>query len=89
MEKYRILSDFFAVPGLFCLFLGLLRWLSAQGAFRGFGYVMKNALSLLTFRARKPYEPKETKKTGYAGLLIAGAVFLSVGSVFAGLFYSN
>lgn len=87
MEKYRILSDIFAVPGLFCLFLGALRWLAGQGAFRGVGYVAKNALRLLTFQQVKPYQPKETKKTGSAGLLVVGVIFVAVAGVFAGMYY--
>lgn len=87
MEKYRILSDFFAVPGLLCLFLGILRWLAGQGAFQGFRYVLKNALCLLTFREREPYEPKECKKTGVAGLLAVGGICVVIAGAFAGLYY--
>lgn len=85
-EIYRIISDFFAVPGLFCLFFGALRWMAGQGAFQGIGYVLKNALRLLTFQQAKPYEPKETKKTSYAGLFVAGAVCVALGCLFAGLY---
>ena len=88
-ELYRILSDFFAVPGLFCLFFGALRWLAGQGVFQGVSYLLKNALCLLTFRERKPYAPQEIKKNGNAVLFILGFAFLAVGSVFAGLFYMN
>ena len=87
MEKYRILSDVFAVPGLLCLFLGLLRWMAGQGAYRGLSYVVRNALCLLTFRERKPYKPKETKKTGNAGLFLVGGAFLSAAAFFAGLYF--
>ena len=87
MEKYRVLSDFFAVPGLLCLFFGGLRWLSGQGAFQGISYVLKNALCLLTFRERAPYRPKETEKSGIGQLLTTGAVLLAAAGVFAGLYY--
>ena len=87
MEKFRILSDIFAVPGLFCLFFGGLRWLAGQGAFRGLGYILENALRLLTFQQAKPYQPKETKKTGVAGLLITGVVCIVISGLFAGLYY--
>ena len=87
MEKYRVLSDIFAVPGLFCLFFGALRWLAGQGAFQGVSYLLQNAFCLLTFRQRKPYEPKEIKKNGFAVLLIAGAILITVSGIFAGLYY--
>ena len=87
MEKYRILSDFFAVPGLLCLFLGALRWLAGQGAFQGVSYVLKNVLCLLTFREREPYRPAKTKKNGFAVLLGVGGVFLGIAGIFTGLYY--
>ena len=87
MEKYRILSDFFAVPGLLCLFFGALRWLSGQGAFQGVSYLLKNALCLLTFRERAPYEQKESRGRASRPLLIAGVILLGVSGLFAGLFY--
>ena len=86
MDKYRILSDFFAVPGLFCLFFGALRWMAGQGAFRGVGYILENALRLLTFQQAKPYAPKAKKQSGYAALLIAGAILLTAAGIFAGLY---
>jgi len=101
MEKYRILSDVFAVPGLVCLFLGSLRWLANRGAFGGVGYVLKNALRLLTFQQAKPYAPqqREMQDGDCRGgdsppvgretrpLLIAGTICTIVASVFAGLYY--
>ena len=87
MEKYRVLSDFFAIPGLFCLFLGTLRWLAGVGAFAGIGYVLGNALRLLTFQPRKAYDPRKRKTTGCGILFITGAVCLAAAGFFAGLFY--
>ena len=86
-ELYRVVSDCFAVPGLFCLFFGALRWLAGQGAFRGLSYIVKNAICLLTFRERKPYAPTKTKGSGSAGLLVAGTIFLAFAGVFTGLYY--
>ena len=87
-ELYRVLSDFFAVPGLFCLFLGTLWWLAGQGAFRGVGYVVKNALRLLTFQQAKPYEPKEDKGRATCPLLITGAICVVIAGLFAWLYHS-
>ena len=87
MEKYRILSDFFAVPGLFCLFFGALGWLASRGTFQGIGYVLKNALRLLTFQPVKRYEPKENKGREIRPLLIAGVVLIAIASLFSCLYY--
>ena len=87
MENYRIISDLFAVPGLICLFWGALRWLSAQGAFRGVGYVAKNTLRLLTFRPSKPYAPKENRGRATRPLLLAGIIYLAIAGLFAMLYY--
>ena len=87
MEKYRVLSDIFAVPGLFCLFLGILRWLAGQGAFRGVGYILGNALRLLTFQQAKPYRPKENKGRETRPLLLTGTRCVALAGIFAGLYY--
>ena len=101
MEKYRILSDVFAVPGLFCLFFGALRYLANQGTFHGLNYILRNALRLLTFQQAKPYAPQQREMqdgdcrggdsppVGRATrpLLIAGTICTIVASVFAGLYH--
>ena len=87
MEKYRILSDIFAVPGLLCLFLGALRWMAGHGAFQGVSYVLKNAFCLLTFRERMPYEQKENRRRTSRPLLVASVIFLAVSGIFTGLYY--
>ena len=86
-ELYRTISDCFAVPGLLCLFLGALRWMTGQGAFHGLSYILKNAMCLLTFQERKPYEPAKAKQNGSAVLLLTGMVLLAAAGVFAGLYY--
>ena len=86
-ELYRILSDFFAVPGLLCLFWGVLRWLASEGAFQGVSYLLKNALCLLTFRDRKPYQQTENRRRTSRPLLVASVIFLAVSGIFTGLYY--
>jgi len=86
MEKYRILSDIFAIPGLFCLLFGGLRWLANRGAFRGIGYIMTNAFRLLTFQTVKPYEPKESRGRATRPLLLAGVICIAIAGLFAGLY---
>ena len=87
MEKYRIISDIFAVLGFFCLFVGALRWMAGEGAYQGVRYLLKNALCLLTFRERIPYQPAKIKKNSFAVLLILGFCFLAIAGVFAGFYY--
>ena len=87
MEKYRILSDVFAVPGLFCLFFGALRYLANQATFHGLNYILKNALRLLTLQQAKVYAPKERKQNGSAVLLLIGALLLTAAGIFAGLYH--
>lgn len=86
-EVYRVISDIFAVPGLFCLFWGALRWMAGEGALQGLHYLLENALCLLTFRERKPYKSIKIKKNGFAVLLVIGGIFLAVSGVFVGLYY--
>ena len=87
MENYRMISDLFAVPGLFCLFFGALRYLANQGTFHGLNYILRNALRLLTFQQAKAYAPKERKQNGSAVLLLIGALLLAVAGIFAGLYH--
>ena len=86
-ELYRIISDIFTVPGLFCLFIGGLLWLSGKGAFDGVGYVLGNALRLLTFQPRRAYAPRKKKTAGCGFLFVTGAVCLAAAGVFTVLFY--
>ena len=96
LDVYRIISDGFTIPGLMCIFAGLLTWLSGEGAFLGISYVMKNLFqSLLFFGRRGPVEKygdyvesqKEKKTTGYSFLFVVGAVCLGISGIMIALFY--
>ena len=88
-DVYRTLSDGFTVPGLMCIFAGLLSWLSGEGAFDGVGYVLGNAARLLLFQGRRTYQEarREKKSTGCGFLFVTGAVCLAAAGVFTVLFY--
>ena len=95
VDLYRTLSDAFTVPGLLCVFFGLIIWLSNEGAFNGVGYVMKYAVQSLIFLGRRgtvekygDYVEKQQKKKskGYSFLFVVGGVFLAVSVVFVILY---
>ena len=46
VDLYRTVSDSFMVPGMVCVFSGLVTWLSNEGAFNGIGYVMPQRITL-------------------------------------------
>lgn len=94
-DRLRILCDAFTVPGLLCLFSGLLIWLGNEGSFDGVGYVVSYAFhaflpgSLNKRESYKDYlERKKGKKpVGFSFLLITGAVFTAIAMVFLMLFH--
>ena len=97
VDLYRTLSDAFTVPGLLCIFFGLIFWLANEGAFNGIGYVLRYAVQSLIFLGRrgavekyKDYvEKQEKKKTkGYSFLFVIGAVCIVISLVFI-LLYSK
>ena len=96
VDLYRTVSDSFMVPGMVCVFSGLVTWLSNEGAFNGIGYVMKRVYeSIMFFGRRGPVETygdyvekRQKKQTkGFAFLFVVGAVCLAVSSIFVALYY--
>lgn len=93
-QIYRYLSDGFVIPGVICIAVGLLVFLSNQGALKGVGYVLKKAVfMLLPFLGNKheTYEEycKNYKKVnGFYYFFIVGGVFVVAGVVFTILFYT-
>jgi hypothetical protein len=94
-DIYRLVSDAFGVPGLLCLFAGLMIYLSNEGAFDGIGFILQYVFRSLipgaqkmenygTFRERS----REKKITGFAFLPIIGAVLQVLSLVFTWLFYN-
>ena len=95
VDLYRTISDGFTVPGMLCIFAGLLVWLSNEGTFHGIGYVLKNAAKALMFFTRRGevekyadyVESRKGKKiTGYSFLFVVGAVCLVITVVFVLLY---
>ena len=96
VDLYRTVSDSFTVPGMVCIFSGLVTWLSNEGAFHGIGYVMKRVYeSIMFFGRRGPVETygdyvesrKKKQATGYAFLFVVGAVCLVISGIFIVLYY--
>ena len=95
VDLYRTISDGFTVPGMLCVFAGLLVWLSNEGTFHGIGYVLKNAAKALMFFTRRGEVEKysdyvESRKdktiTGYSFLFVVGLLCLAVSVVFVLLY---
>ena len=94
-DLVRVLSDAFTVPGLLCIFSGLMIWLGNEGTFDGVGYVLSYAFHALLpgpWNKRESYKEYLERKSGrkplgYSFLLITGAVFLAVSLVFTVLFH--
>lgn len=93
-DVYRVLSDACFLPGIFVLFLGLLMWLSKEGAMDGVGFVLSRAVHLLIPGGGLRHETygeyverKRGKRTGsVVFLVITGAIFTFIGLIFSGLF---
>ena len=95
VEIARNLSDACMIPGMFTLMLGLLFWVSAQGALDGVGYLVSFIPKILIPGRRKTIEKyadyverkKKDRKTGFGFLCVVGAGFVVLSLIFLGLFY--
>ena len=95
VDKYRLLSDAFMIPGFLMVAFGLLIYLANEGAFNGIGFIAQKAVGLLipflykqkgeTYR--EYVERKSSKPTqGYGFLFFCGCAFLAVSAVFLVLY---
>ena len=93
-QIYRYLSDGFIIPGVIFIAVGLLIFLSNEGALRGVGYVVKRAvLMLLPFLGAKhetyaEYCANYKKANGFSFFFIIGGLFTLAGIIFTILFYT-
>ena len=95
VAKFRILCDAFTVPGILCLCVGALLWVSNDGFFYGLSYCLEIAWRALLPGGRRKMEryydyvtrKKEKKITGYGFLFVCGGVCMAVAIVFMVLFY--
>lgn len=95
VAKYRLLCDAFTIPGVLCLCIGALIWVSNDGFFYGLGYCLQIAWKALIPGGRRKTEKyydyvarkKEKKITGYGFLFFWGGVCMAIAIVFMILFY--
>lgn len=96
VEKYRMLSDAFTVPGVVLLMLGCLIGAANMGALDGITYAVGFAFRSLIPGGRHKDEKyfdyverkREKRIKGYGFLFIAGGVAMAIAIVFFILFYS-
>ena len=95
LGRYRTLCDAFTVPGLLCLCVGSLLWVSNDGFFNGLGYCLHVAWKALLPGGRqhieryKEYVERHNRKkvTGFSFLLVCGGVCMAIAITFLVLFY--
>ena len=93
--RYRTLCDAFTVPGLLCICVGALLWVSNDGFFYGVGYCLDVARKSLIPGGRKKMvryydyvqSRNQKKVTGYGFLFVCGGVCMAVAITFLILFY--
>lgn len=95
-ERFKLLSDAFAVPGVLMIMVCALIWAGTQGIFDGLGYAFSRFGSMLIPAFKKAYEhetyydykmKKEGKRaSGYSFLFFVGLAYFVVGIVFAILY---
>ncbi len=97
VAKYRVLCDAFTIPGILCLCVGALLWVSNDGFFYGLGYCLEIAWKALIPGLRRKAEryydyvtrKREKKVTGYGFLFAWGGVCMALAIVFMILFYNR
>ena len=95
VEKYLVICDAFTIPGILLILLGILVFLSNQGAMDGLGYALSYAIKMLIpgnkDRQEKYFDYVSRKRgrniSGYGFLFISGGISLLVSLVFMFLFY--
>ena len=88
-------SDAFSVPGMLCLFGGLLVWVGNEGAFDGIGYVLSYAFHAVlpgNLNKRESYKEylerkKDDRTTGYGCVFVVGIIFMVLSLLFLGMFH--
>ncbi|MBR5311073.1 MAG: DUF3899 domain-containing protein [Oscillospiraceae bacterium] len=96
VERYRILTDAFTIPGVVLIMVAALVFISNLGGFDGLGYSLKVAIKrLLPFFGAVPDEKYgdyvERKRAhrikGYQFILHSGLLFLAIALYFMYKFY--
>ena len=96
VEIAEVLSNSCAVPGLFTLMLGLLFWVSSQGALDGISYLGSFMMKVMIPGKRTSIEKygdyvarkrSDRKSGGFGFLCVVGGVFVLLSLAFLGMFY--
>lgn len=95
VERYRILCDGFAIPGMLALLVALLMMVSGQGALDGIGYCLSRVIHVLSFRgttAETYHDYLERHQAnrirGYGFLYAVGITLMVIASIFLVLFHN-
>lgn len=100
IDKFRILSDAFSLPGIYTILFFLISWVSGEGAFDAISYGVQVAFFTIFYKdlretkLPKTYadyrELKRHKKKGRTlFLLVAGGIFLLIGIIFYIILYNT
>lgn len=91
-ERMSVCSDACFFTGVMLAGIGLLVFVSGEGAFDMLAYAVKLGFTLLFRTEHESYIDykmrKAAKKTAYGFLLLTGIVFLLAAGLFTGLFYA-
>ena len=95
IEKYRLLTDAFSIPGVIFIMVGCLVFVSTDGFFDMITFGLSKAKNMLIPFSKKSdetfYDYKQRKAknrlTGYSFLFFTGLVFLMVAGIFLILFF--
>ncbi|MCI9071631.1 MAG: DUF3899 domain-containing protein [Lachnospiraceae bacterium] len=95
LERCRMLSDAFLIPGLLMVLFGLLVVLSGKGALDGISYALRRAVGMLLpgsrLREERFFDYVERKREkplrGYGFLFVVGGIFLLVSIFYYIRFY--
>lgn len=94
MDKYKVISDGLAIPGMLILSYGLLMWIYSQGVMDGFLYMVDRAKAAIIPGAKlKVPEYREfiekknsTRNKDYLQYLLVGGAFIVLSLVFVLLY---
>ena len=95
IDKYRLLTDAFSIPGIVFIMVGCLVFVSTDGFFDMITFGLSRAKSMLIPFSKKSdesyYDYKQRKAknrlSGYSFLFFCGLVYLVIASIFMILFF--
>lgn len=94
LDQLRTLCDAFTLPGLLCIFGGVMFWLSNEGAFTAIGFIMTYVIRTLIPGPGKRENYGEYRErvmgkkiTDYGFLFVVGGVCMVISFVFLALFH--